>query len=194
MVGIGRGDLIVFRRRQAHQANMQLSVFRAFFLLAASLLAACGDQKSESDGLQNVGVDGTYSDGCNTPLKPFKTESDGIDHHAIVWWLQASSEDEMRLDSEPVTIEGLLQRLHKAGEIIPPPYVILEFAPDTPCGFVNDLRSNLGETRLCREGACAEGTNWRSWPVRMGSQADKSQSPSARPGYPHKHPLDSARE
>lgn len=139
-------------------------------LLSVGLIVGCNDGSTAASNTPPPVELGNYPKGCSKPIAPFRTEKDGLDHHAIVFVVTLLRDNRILLNGEEIEESKLRLVANEANDFSPHPYFVLEIDPGTPCGFVIEHRSKLGKTALCGSGHCAEGRDPNSWPIRMGPQ------------------------
>lgn len=133
-----------------------------------ALAIGCNDGKTTSSSNPAQVAHGNYPEAYSKPPEPFRTAEDGIDHHAIVYLVKLSLDDSLSLNGESLAASALRENARKAIGFNPPPYFVTEIQSGTPCKFVVEHRSGLAESPLCRSGHCAEGQDWRQWPIKIG--------------------------
>lgn len=146
---------------------MQNRLWNSTLLAVLSFISSC-DGADPSP--QKSSVDATtrkYPTSCNVAPHPLKGKADGIDHHAIVFVARLSADEHLTLNEEQTSLPQLLRQAQRYSELLPSPYLILEIQSSTPCTAVTHLRLALASTELCKRGNCAEGQNWRAWPMRI---------------------------
>ena len=159
---------IVLQRSNQQGMKMHQVVSLACCLSFLTFLTGCDDERSAQDRIANREDGGIYPEACGRPPKLFRTAEDGIDHHAIVNVVRLSDDNRFFWNRNNLTASELSENTARANQMSPTPYLVLEIATGTPCDYVTEVRSTLAATALCQSGACAEGQNWRDWPITRG--------------------------
>lgn len=137
-------------------------------VLSLGLMMGCNDGSTAPSDNSAKAELGTYPEECSEPKAPFRTAKDGLEHHGMVFDLKLARDNRVLLNGKEIEQSELPVVANEANDLSPAPYFVLDIESGTPCRFVSELRSNLGETALCRSGRCAEGRDPNSWPITGG--------------------------
>lgn len=105
---------------------------------------------------------------CSEAHPVFRGRADGIDHHSIVYVAEMTADNRLSLNGVETSASAMIGTIDKVSQLNPPPYLVLQVATSAPCAAVQEIRSALAKTELCQLGNCAEGQDWRDWPIRLG--------------------------
>lgn len=167
MAVLGWKTVIASNANISHFRRMRGRVKFAELVGSLTFLAGCSCSEIKPDDQTVQPSQGQYRADCAEVYEPFKSQADGVDHHAIVFIATLGANGQLSLNGAQTDLPNMLSTINKVSQIQPPPYLILEIESSASCEAVTDLRSALASSGLCKDGYCAEGQNWREWPVKI---------------------------
>lgn len=136
--------------------------------LIALALAGCDDSiRSERADALMFAESAQYPADCGSPISPFSTKADGIDHHAIVREFRLTKGGRLLFEGRPTTREGLANEIAISERLEPSPFLILSVDAGASCNELSNIRKFLAETKFCKDGNCAEGRDWETWKIQI---------------------------
>lgn len=118
-------------------------------IAASTLMAGCASNRPDVD--------------CTPPRGHWLKPSDGVGAFRVANIVTLESDGRIFWNREPISV-GETRRLAKLAESLEPqPQIILHLKPNTDCRLIEEIRTALDESPLCKtHKLCGEGYGWRT--------------------------------